>query len=136
MIPSHLPYEVGYKYTTTGKDGAVHEFVAPEPVVAWSDSGHPLIVHQGVLTSADQVEGFVGIDLSASYVGVIPGGGWRIAWRETDGTITEVPVLAWAMDSAGEMKPITCDRSGYQEFHPFGEYDSYVFAPGEEVMVP
>lgn len=46
-------------------------------------------------------------------VAAIPGGGWRIEYKDDDGTPLISPVLAWAIHADGTCKPIDVDPSGW-----------------------
>lgn len=112
MIPATVPYAAHFG----GKrpDGS-HVIPSTKPVVAWDDDRRALVVDDksGRLTPAENYKNFVGVDQDdSSYIAAIPGGGWRLAWKQTDGTEYVEPVLAWAIDRNGYGQAISADTDG------------------------
>lgn len=45
----------------------------------------------------------------------IPANGWRIRYRNPDGSMWSEPIVAWAIYADGAVKALTVDRGGYVE---------------------
>lgn len=48
-------------------------------------------------------------------VGTIPANGWRIRYRNPDGSMWSEPIIGFAIYADGEVKPLTVDRGGFVE---------------------
>lgn len=62
---------------------------------------------------------------------IIPGGDWKVRYKEDDGQTTTAPVVAWALLDDGSVEPLDVDRNGLVDFaRPISNFD------GIEVMRP
>lgn len=93
MIPAPVPH--GHEALFLIPNGDDPEGTAV-PVVAWSDDGRPLVVHDDRLKPADQVDGYAGTRAELPpMLAAIPGDGWQIEATTADGTTWTAPVIAW-----------------------------------------
>jgi hypothetical protein len=85
-----------------------------KPVMAWDSFGNPLVVDLGRLSNAHDVPYFhVLLEGHGPVVGIAPGGGWHIKWRDPeDGEISSSPVVGWAIHADGTCLPLDTDALG------------------------
>lgn len=109
-------------------------WVDTQPVIAWSDSGEALVLHNNCLEIACNLPHFKRIDEGdAPVVGIAPGGGWRIERRYGSGLLRDQPVIGWAVRADGSAFPIETDADGFVR-HPLdGELtsDYVIYHPSE-----
>lgn len=113
MIPATTPFVA--HFNEHARPGGGRTIPTTKPVIAWDDDGRALVVDDktGRLTRADSYKNFGGVEqATSSYVTAVPGGGWRLAWKQTDGTEYMEPVLAWAIDGNGYGQAISADADG------------------------
>lgn len=130
MIPARHPYEAHYKHEHEGRT-----VFSSKPVIAWGDDGHALVVDErtGRLVPADNGRTFTGVGEGRfPVVAAIPGGGWRTAYREDDGTLSIDPLVAWIVRSDGTMTAIDTDSHGDCDEAPSISNFAHLLAPGEE----
>jgi hypothetical protein len=113
MIPTNGSYEAHFRYT--GHGGV--SYVRKVPVEAWDDDGAALVLHEdtGGLLQARGRPGFEGVSRAdrARTVAVLPGGGWRLAWKQDDGSDDVIsPVLGWVVGDDGWATPLDVDEDG------------------------
>lgn len=77
------------------------------PVVGWDETGRPLTIdNKGQRVAAESLPDFHSVSQAASpIVGVLPGDGWRVAWKGAPDERSE-PVIGWAVDATGRTMPI------------------------------
>lgn len=130
MIPANAPHGHEAMFLTPNGTDPNGDVV---PVVAWSDDGAPMVVHNDRLKPADQVEGYAGIRSAfAPMLTALPGDGWRVDATMTDGTTWTTLVIAWHVRPWPLATPIVVDpegRMGYPQelcaswrvWHPDGK---------------
>lgn len=138
MIPATTPYEVYYK--GTDNEGKPYTWPGPQ-VIAWDDDGAPLVIpdsHKQArrLQRATDYGNFSHVAPADSpTVAALPGGGWRVEYKNDDGTLWSAPLVAWHIRASGETIPIDCDSTGYADnptdssnfvriFHPEWDTDA------------
>jgi hypothetical protein len=132
VIPATRPYAAAYRHT--GKDGKAH--YTHKPVIAWDDEGRALVCDDktGRLVPVDHYTNFANVeeDGEIRYVAAIPGGGWRLAWKNDDGPELIEPVLAWVIGAEGEARALTVDKECWAEMvDPLSDSGPRVIAPGK-----
>jgi hypothetical protein len=85
-----------------------------ERVVAFDDSGGPLIVGPRGLELASSRPGYRCITkgVTSEDVAIIPGDGWMMTCTEPDGTIWHQRIIAWAFDRYGQGRPMVTTAAG------------------------
>ncbi|MEU6344458.1 hypothetical protein ABZ883_26320 [Streptomyces sp. NPDC046977] len=134
MIPAqHVPYEARYSQENNGR-----KHFTTKPVVAWDDNGTAQVVDEktGHLRDANSYTNFADLVpvALAPVVAAIPGGGWRVEYRddEDEGRTFSEPVLAWQIRADGDCVPLTVDATGYACDPCDGANFVRVFLPAEE----
>lgn len=115
MIPATRPHTAYFKHEQTGPDGKTHTTYSDLPVIAWDEDGYPLVTGKhGRLVVAGSYGNFLYVTEAdgGHVVAAIPGGGWRAAWKQNDGTEFVEPVLAWLVQADGIVKPVSADVEG------------------------
>ncbi|WP_228184054.1 hypothetical protein [Streptomyces anulatus] len=130
MIPAQHPYRANYQQEKGG--GMVPR---SKPVIAWDDEGQALVVDErsGRLVPANNGRNFTGLSEGEHpVVGAIPGSGWRVRFKNEDGTFIEDPLVAWTVRSDGTLTPIDTDDNGEcQPSTAMGNFDGLI-APGAQ----
>ncbi|MDJ1645404.1 hypothetical protein [Streptomyces pakalii] len=128
MIPARHPYEANYQQEEDGRT-----VYRSKPVIAWDDEGQALVADErsGRLVPANNGRTFTGLsEVGHPVVGAIPGGGWGVRFKNSDGTFTEDPLVAWTVRSDGTLTPIDTDSLGEcQPSTAMSNFDGLV-APG------
>jgi hypothetical protein len=73
-------------------------------------------------------DGF-GEDPYPPLVAIMPGGGWRVEWTDTEGRKSSQPLVGWGLKATGEVVPLDTDSQGivddmdnsggkYRIYHP------------------
>ncbi|MGV9600796.1 hypothetical protein ACWDR1_29465 [Streptosporangium sandarakinum] len=133
MIPATRPYKVRFKHEMTDNQGKTTTYYTERPVIAWDDNGIPLVAGDRHLVPANTYKNYAGLcEDDENYIAAIPGDGWKIAWKQADGSPDYIePVLAWVVTSEGNARPISTDLNGEVDFvRPSS--DIRMIAPGEE----
>lgn len=136
MIPATRPYVATYRHI--GKNG--NTYYTRKPVIAWDDDGRALVCddeNTGRLVPADHYTNFAEIQASeeTKYVAAIPGGGWRLAWKNEDGSELIEPVLAWIIGADGEGRALCVAEGAYVDvIDPFGDGAPRSIAPGDPII--
>lgn len=125
MIPADGSHHVYYE-----KSGSLPR----RKVIAWGDDGEPLVAgRRGLVPAWDLGEVSRVNSEEAPAVGAVPGGGWMIDCKDTDGVSWTVPILAWTIHSDGTATPITTDVDGVTTDATEG-LDSYrIYHPAERL---
>ena len=106
------------------------------PIVAFDDDGHPLVIDENgkrnkvQLVHADAWSNYDGMaeDPHPPISALLPAGGWRVEFTETDGAKWSEPLVGWGL-KAGVVVPLTTDIDGtvddfdlysgtYRIYHP------------------
>jgi hypothetical protein len=130
MIPDNGRHEANFVHRQP--DGST--WSEGRPVLAWSQNGDALILHQDALAIACNLPGFKCIrEADPAVIGVIGGGGWRIERRWDDGTITDAPVVGWALRSDGEVGALETDATGTAEEvgSVWADHNCVIYHPSE-----
>ncbi|MEW2071885.1 hypothetical protein [Streptomyces sp. NPDC007346] len=130
MIPAQHPYQADYQQEENGRTS-----YRSKPVIAWDDEGQALVVDErsGRLVPANNGRTFTGLSEGGHpVVGAIPGGGWSVRFKNSDGTFTEDPLVAWTVRSDGTLTPVDTDSEGEcQPSTAMSNFDGLV-APGAQ----
>lgn len=82
------------------------------PVVAWDDTGAPLVVNDDRLMPAAEVDGYYGVRPALPpMLTALPGDGWQVEVQTDTGPWT-APVIAWLIRPWGLATPIAADPHG------------------------
>ncbi|MFJ6792035.1 hypothetical protein [Streptomyces angustmyceticus] len=123
MIPSTRSHYAKYE-TAEGRPSATR------PVIAWDNDGHPMVVGSLGLVRAEECGNFVHVDeYEAPIVAAIPGDGWLVDCKDTEGNTWTDRILAWTVHADGTATPLTTDTEGvtgdatkgvgeYRLYHP------------------
>jgi hypothetical protein len=88
-----------------------------KPVIAFDNDGMALVLdeRQGFLTRAKSFQNFAGLSHAghSDYTTLIPAGGWRVEYTDTDGSKSSEPLTGWALKSNGDVVALTTDATGY-----------------------
>ena len=126
MIPDNGRHEAVFRHPQV--DGT--HWTEHKPVVAWSDDGDALVVHENCLQIACNLADFNWIvEADMPVVGIASGGDWRMERRFSDGTIWDAPVIGWAVRADGTAFPLETDALGAAEVAGDGEF--VIYHPGE-----
>ncbi|MFD8956559.1 hypothetical protein ACWFRT_33555 [Streptomyces anulatus] len=128
MIPAQHPYQAEYQQVKGGRT-----IYWSKPVIAWDDEGQALVVDErsGRLVPANNGRTFTGLSEGEHpVVGAVPGAGWSVRFKNSDGTFTEDPLVAWTVRSDGTFTPVDTDAEGEcQPSTAMANFDGLV-APG------
>jgi hypothetical protein len=88
-------------------------------IVAFDDDGHPLVIDENgkrnktQLIRADSWANYDGMadDPHPPITAIMPGGGWRVEWTDSDGTIWSEPLVGWGL-KGGSVVPLSTDCDG------------------------
>lgn len=89
-------------------------------VEGWDQTtGTALVVDpkRGALRAVTDYEDFSHLERADQVVTAVPGGGWRVHWKDegSGGTPLTEQVLAWLITSQGRATAITVDAQGHVE---------------------
>ncbi|MGV9227601.1 hypothetical protein ACWDPF_33595 [Streptomyces albogriseolus] len=88
---------------------------SPREVIAWADNGDALLLGKNGLVAAHTLDGFQYIRrarVKSKVVAALPGGGWKITTKFTDGETWTTPVLAWLVHEDGDVVPVDISPDG------------------------
>jgi hypothetical protein len=88
-------------------------------IVAFDDDGHPLVIDKNgkrnktQLIRADSWANYDGMadDPYPSITAIMPAGGWRVEWTDSDGTIWSEPLAGWGL-KGDAVVPLSTDSTG------------------------
>ena len=91
------------------------------PVIAFDDDGHPLVIDgtgkldKTRLIRADSYNNYDGMaeDPHPPITALLPDGGWRAEFTDTDGTKSSEPLVGWGLRVDGSVVPLTTDSAGF-----------------------
>lgn len=132
MIPATHPFEARFKQSSR-PNGEGTTYFTTLPVVAWDENGSPLVSDKQRLVPASSWGNFHDVvETAPPVVAVIPGGGWMVEYKDGDST-SAWKIVAWAIDAAGEMKPLSTDSTGYCDDATTAENFVRIYHPDEVV---
>jgi hypothetical protein len=117
VIPATQPYEARFRQSHKLSDGRVHEYFSTKPVLAWDDDGGPLVAGKQRLAPADSYKNFHDVvPAGPPAVTALPGGGWVAEYKDdANGNTFEFPVVAWAIDTSGDLTPTIVYSDGMSD---------------------
>jgi hypothetical protein len=109
--------QTGWTAIFNGTDTEIGRMVRVE---GWDQAtGTALVVDpkRGALRAVTDYEDFSHLERADQVVAAVPGGGWRVQWKEEGpgGTPLTEQVLAWLITSQGRATAITVDAQGHVE---------------------
>lgn len=88
-------------------------------MIAFDDDGTPMIVgergkDERRLVPAGTYANYDGIshDPYPNIISMIPANGWRIGYKDKDGSEWSQPLVGWGLKADGEIVPLDADSSG------------------------
>jgi hypothetical protein len=133
IVPSQR-FAASYRYEGSA-GGKTRTYYTNKPVVAWDDHGNPLVVDEktGRLRDASAWRNYVGVqEADPVVVGAVPGGEWRVEYRNDDGTVHSSPIVAWLVYDDGSVKPTDSDGTGYVDDPTTVGNFTRIYHPSEE----
>ncbi|MFC8015362.1 hypothetical protein [Streptomyces cinereoruber] len=109
--------QTGWTAIFNGTDTEIGRMVRVE---GWDQTtGTALVVDpkRGALRAVTDYEDFSHLERADQVVAAVPGGGWRVHWKDEGpgGTPLTEQVLAWLITSQGRATAITVDAQGHVE---------------------
>lgn len=133
MIPA--PPRLAARYRTEGTDnlGTPYKYWDHKAIVAFDDEGIPLIIGERKngdnrrLIRADTYTNYDGMteDPDPRIVSMIPAVGWRVAYKNEDGSEWTRPLVGWGVKSDGDIAALDVDSTGLVEAIGETGNDSY-----------
>lgn len=75
---------------------------------------------------------------NTEYVAMIPAGGWRIGYKQPDGTWWSEPLIGWALTRSGVGEALTCEGTALVMAgdHPGDSRNYYIYHPDADRDLP
>ena len=109
MTPADGTFFAHFGYPSQDTPGS------PREVIAWADNGDALLLGKKGLVVAHTLEGFQYIrraKVQPKVVATLPGAGWQVSTKFTDGEIWTTPVLTWLVHENGDVVPMDVSPDG------------------------
>lgn len=114
VIPTTRPFKARFQHTDERSPDGYH--FSDKPVMGWTEQGKPLVLDKDgrVLVPASVFTNFYDVvEDEGVFVGALPGGGWRVAWKDGNGNLTDVEtVVAWVVNVQGVAEALVVDADG------------------------
>lgn len=117
MIPATAPYVARFRQSHNLPDDKVHDYFRIKPVIAWDGDGTPMVADKKRLVPADSYTNFHDVvPADVPTVTALPGGGWVAEYKDdANGNTFEFPVVAWAIDTNGNLNPTIVYSDGLSD---------------------
>lgn len=134
MIPATTLHHATFRHTDL--DGRPTE--RDEPVIAWDEEGHALVLNNNRLVRAKTLRGFVAVTWEeiGPVVGIASVDGWVAEFLSSEDRQTTLPLAGMAIRSTGEAFPLVIYPDGRCDDPQGDRTFKRIYHPGQDTEPP